>query len=92
MCAKSVVYESSFSVRLLPRFSRKRGTKREIFHVSRGLSTRTCVAMVEKFPEYAVYSAKIVLDWPLVNATKAYMSGIVLFVCLCARVCLLMRT
>ena len=49
--------------------------------------------MVEKFPEYAVYSAKIVFDWPLVSATKAYMSGIVLFVCgLGARVCVLMRT
>lgn len=32
---------------------------------------RTCVAMVEKFPEYAVYSAKIVFVEPLVTATKA---------------------
>ena len=89
MCEVSCLYESNFSVRLLLRFSREREEqKREIFHVSRGLSTRTCVAMVEKFPEYAVYSAKIVFDWPLVNATKAYMSDIVLFVCLCARVCL----
>lgn len=32
---------------------------------------RTCVAMVEKFPEYAVYSDKIVFVGPLVTATKA---------------------
>jgi len=38
---------------------------------------RTCVAMVEKFPEYAVYSAKMVLVRSLrVAATNAYMSGI----------------
>ena len=37
---------------------------------------RTCVAMVEKFPEYAVYSAKMVLVRSLrVAATNAYMSG-----------------
>ena len=37
---------------------------------------RTCVAMVEKFPEYAVYSAKMVLERSLrVAATNAYMSG-----------------
>jgi len=29
------------------------------------------VAMVEKFPEYAVYSAKIVFVGPFVTATKA---------------------
>jgi hypothetical protein len=90
MRAKSVVLcESNFSVRLLLCAFPER--ERDLS--ARGLSTRTCVAMVEKFPEYAVYSAKIVFDWPLVNATKAYMSGIVLFVCgLGARVCVLMRT
>jgi len=40
---------------------------------------RTCVAMVEKFPEYAVYSAKMVLERSLrVAATNAYMSGMTL--------------
>ena len=81
MCKVSCLYESNFSVRLLLCAFPERERDR--------LSIRTCVAMVEKFPEYAVYSAKIVFVWPLVNATKAYMSGIVLFVCgLGARVCL----
>ena len=73
MCAKSVVYTSQILVSVYYcAFPREREEqKREIFHVSRGLSTRTCVAMVEKFPEYAVYSAKIVFVGPLVTATKA---------------------
>ena len=73
MCAKSVVYTSQIlvSVYYSALFPRERNKEREIFHVSRGLSTRTCVAMVEKFPEYAVYSAKIVFVGPFVTATKA---------------------
>ena len=60
-----------------PLFDGKKKFKRDDGEtLTRRKRRRTCVAMVEKFPEYAVYSAKMVLVRSLrVAATNAYMSG-----------------
>ena len=63
-----------------PLFDGKKKFKRDDGEtLTRRKRRRTCVAMVEKFPEYAVYSAKMVLVRSLrVAATNAYMSGMTL--------------
>ena len=63
-----------------PLFDGKKKFKRDDGEtLTRRKRRRTCVAMVEKFPEYAVYSAKMVLERSLrVAATNAYMSGMTL--------------
>ena len=59
-----------------PLFDGKKFKRDDGETLTRQKRRRTCVAMVEKFPEYAVYSAKMVLVRSLrVAATNAYMSG-----------------
>ena len=59
-----------------PLFDGKKFKRDDGETLTRRKRRRTCVAMVEKFPEYAVYSAKMVLVRSLrVAATNAYMSG-----------------